>query len=223
LESDEEEFEEFETQSNTDSADSDQSSTIHVATPKQPALPAPALPTPDDTPAPPESEHEAPYHPRQEIFGDPEDSGSILEGPRTRRPKDRYEAYLTDLAHPDELPALQSASALGTTAGNTRIHQDDIPPPPRSWKELKHHKFGKEFEEAAKKEYQSLQERGTFRAVPKTSEMKTIPLTWVFVYKFDTNGYVTKFKARIAYAATFNPKATRIRTPQRLPLTSFEP
>ena len=54
-----------------------------------------------------------------------------------------------------------------------------------------------------------LQERGTFRAVRKTSEIKTIPLTWVFAYKFDTNGYVTKFKARIFVRGDLQPKSDK--------------
>ena len=27
--------------------------------------------------------------------------------------------------------------------------------------------------------------------------MKTVPVLWVFTYKTDTNGYLTKFKARL--------------------------
>lgn len=45
--------------------------------------------------------------------------------------------------------------------------------------------------------------------MPKTSEIKTIPLTWVFAYKFDTNGYVTKFKARICVRGDLQPKSDK--------------
>jgi len=58
--------------------------------------------------------------------------------------------------------------------------------------------------------------------VPKTAAIKTIPLIWVFTYKFDTDGYLSKFKARLCvrgdlqqpihqdtYAATLAAKAFR--------------
>ena len=38
---------------------------------------------------------------------------------------------------------------------------------------------------------------GTFRLVPKTPEIKSIPVIWVWTYKFDTNGYLIKFKAHL--------------------------
>lgn len=52
--------------------------------------------------------------------------------------------------------------------------------------------------------------------------MKTVPVLWVFTYKADTNGYLTKFKARLCvrgdlqesvhddtYAATLAAKSFR--------------
>jgi hypothetical protein len=65
----------------------------------------------------------------------------------------------------------------------------------------------KEFEEAAKKEYQNVEDRGTFKTVPKTPDIKVIPLTWVFTYKFDTDGYLAKFKARICVHGDLQPKS----------------
>jgi len=37
----------------------------------------------------------------------------------------------------------------------------------------------------------------TFKEVEKPSGKQILPLLWVFTYKFDTDGYLTKFKARI--------------------------
>ena len=58
--------------------------------------------------------------------------------------------------------------------------------------------------------------------MPKTAATKTLPLIWVFTYKFDTDGYLSKFKARLCvrgdlqqpihqdtYAATLAAKAFR--------------
>jgi hypothetical protein len=143
VESDEEEFE---TQSIADSIDSDQSSTIQVISRNNSAQKTQqervqrVLSTFEDTPAPttPISEQiSAPSQaqPRQEIVGDLNES-NIIEGTRTRKPSKRHQAYLTDLARPDKLTAYHSAFALGTKAGHPRIHQNNLLPPPRSWKEL---------------------------------------------------------------------------------------
>jgi hypothetical protein len=50
---------------------------------------------------------------------------------------------------------------------------------------------------AAVKEYRELCEKKTFRAVDRPKDGQIIPLMWIFVYKFDTEGYLTKHKARI--------------------------
>jgi hypothetical protein len=179
------------------------------------------LPTPETTPAPPESTQQASEdiltapiapdrpQPRQEIIGDPQDPRNIVEGSRTRRPKQRYEAYAADLANPEQLPAYHSAFALGVKEGKPKIHEKDLPPPPRSWKELKRHRYGKEFEQAAEKEYQAVKGRGTFEIVQKTSDITVIPVTWVFTYKLDTDGYLVKFKARICVRGDLQPRNDR--------------
>jgi hypothetical protein len=42
--------------------------------------------------------------------------------------------------------------------------------------------------------------------VPKTLDIKVIPLTWVFIYKIDTDDYLTKFKARIYVRGDLQPR-----------------
>ena len=84
------------------------------------------------------------------------------------------------------------------------------------------HPYRDSFLAAASKEYTDLKRRNTFRHIPKTSATKTLPLLWVFTYKFDTNGYLDKFKARLCvrgdlqqpvrldtYAATLAARAFR--------------
>jgi hypothetical protein len=58
------------------------------------------------------------------------------------------------------------------------------------------HRFSREFEHAAIRELTELEKRGTYELVLKR-EQKTIPLTWIFKYRFDTDGYLVKFKARL--------------------------
>ena len=43
----------------------------------------------------------------------------------------------------------------------------------------------------------------------KTSDITVIPLTWVFTYKLDTNGYLVKFKARICVRGDLQPRNDR--------------
>jgi hypothetical protein len=44
----------------------------------------------------------------------------------------------------------------------TRVHHDDLPPPPRHWKELKHHPHRKQFIAAADTEFNDCWNKGTF-------------------------------------------------------------
>jgi hypothetical protein len=195
----------------TRSIDSDLCSTIEVIPRDSPSediqkdsspdQPQDGLLTPETTPAPQDPSLQGPLRgpalPRQRITRDVDES-NIVEGTRARKPsKKRQEAYYADLGHPEELPANHSAFASGVKEGKPRIHQVDLPPPPRPWKELQRHRYAKEFKEAADKEYQSLNDRGTFKIVRKTPDIKVIPLTWVFTCKLDTDGYLIKFKARI--------------------------
>ena len=46
---------------------------------------------------------------------------------------------------------------------------------------------------------------GTFQVVSKQNGSYIIPLTWVFDYKFDYNGYLTRYKARICIRGDLQP------------------
>ncbi|KAM4061459.1 reverse transcriptase (RNA-dependent DNA polymerase) [Hirsutella rhossiliensis] len=113
-------------------------------------------------------------------------------------------------------PALQSL--------RRKLHRRHLPPEPTTYKELRTHRFGPQFREGAHAEWKALQQRGTFRAVPRDQVTgKLLPLTWVFKYKFDKHGFLTKFKARLCvrgdlqqlgdkdtYAATLAGRSFRI-------------
>jgi hypothetical protein len=110
-----------------------------------------------------------------------------------------------------------------TSQQQSRLHRDEIPPPPRFWKDLGKHRFGREFELAAAVEYATLSERSTFEHIPRnTATSLPIPLMWVFTYKYDNNGFLSSFKARLVvrgdlqdasekdtYAATLAARAFR--------------
>src|SRR2546423_2508393 len=164
----------------------------------QPAKP-PTLPTPEDTPEPV-------HRPSKEIVGKV-GSRNVVQGSRIRRPteKARPQAYFTDLDRPEELPGYHAAFAAGIQYGRSRLHRDKMPPPPRTWKDLQTHPYREGFQTAATKEYKDLERRNTFKSVLKTSKMTTLPLIWVFTYKFDTDGYLLKFKARLCVRGDLQP------------------
>lgn len=56
------------------------------------------------------------------------------------------------------------------------------------------------FKRAAEAEYTSLMAKGTFRYIPTnevSKDLSPLPLMWVFTYKFDVDGYLLKYKARL--------------------------
>ncbi|KAK7583642.1 hypothetical protein V3481_012924 [Fusarium oxysporum f. sp. vasinfectum] len=79
-----------------------------------------------------------------------------------------------------------------------KLHRRSLPPEPRNWKELQGHRFEPEFKEAANMEMGSHWSRGTFKPVPTDeAQGRPLPLTWVFKYKFNKHGFLTRFKARL--------------------------
>lgn len=162
----------------------------------------PALMTPDPTPEPrtpiltnedisnePESatSDTIQIHTMPEVIPGPSRHGDITthldennilgdRNARSTRSSSRRQAYLTDLCYAGDLPGLQGAFTAGINHRQIRVHRDDLPLPPRHWKDLQGHTHRKGFYSAAQKEYQDLQRRGTFRIEVKTPETKTLPL-----------------------------------------------
>jgi hypothetical protein len=71
---------------------------------------------------------------------------------------------------------------------------------------LRHdHRAG--FLAAVELEYGNLQEQGAFVAVPEAEASEfVIPTRWVFSYKFDEEGYLLKYKARLVVRGDLQPK-----------------
>ena len=78
-----------------------------------------------------------------------------------------------------------------------------------------------EFQYAVRAEIEGLEKRGTYKYVENNAETQPIPLIWVFKYKFDSDGFLIKFKARLCvrgdlqhteedtYAATLTARTFR--------------
>jgi hypothetical protein len=71
-------------------------------------------------------------------------------------------------------------------------------PLPHHWKELRYYTHMKHFEAAAQAKFDSCWSKGTFASPDITADrMDAVPLMWVFSYKFDEDGYLLMYKARL--------------------------
>ena len=126
---------------------------------------------------------------------------NIQEGKRERKPsekaKARLQSYYAALNSPESLQAVHAAFGAGIDYKPGRIHQNELPEPPNTWAELQNHKHKEGFTKAAEKEYSDLTRRNTFQKVDRPKNARILPIRWIFIYKFDTDGYLVKYKARI--------------------------
>jgi hypothetical protein len=172
----------------------------------EPNLEASKAPDLQESYLPPTPESSAPFQevvePTREIIADI-DERNIVQGPRRHRPTSRRrEAYLAELSKPAELSGFYSAFATGVTYSD-RIHSNQLPPEPKNWRNLLTHPYHKEFKEAAEREIAELKEKDTFIYVERPRDKQILPLAWIFRYKFDNDGFLTKFKARICVCGNF--------------------
>ena len=72
------------------------------------------------------------------------------------------------------------------------------------------HFYRTEWVQAAKTEWQKLLEKNTFEVVDRSvAKTKPIPLTWVFRYKIDEDGYLKSFRSRICVRGDLQPPSDR--------------
>ena len=78
-------------------------------------------------------------------------------------------------------------------------HRRDLPPPPKTHKDLMGHPYEQEFREAEKVHLKSHEELRTWRVVSKdnANQRQVLDCMWVSVYKFDKHGRLQKCKARL--------------------------
>lgn len=157
------------------------------------------LPSPEDTPEPedleseadqPEEDKESPDRvsnnaPRREEISSQLDQGNIITGKRTRRWPGAYvTSFMSSIGDPPK----------------QRLHRDQLPQPPKRWKDLQKHPFYQEFRQAAEQELDSCFIKGCFALTSAREEEvqeEILPLMWLFSYKFDEDGYLYKHKARL--------------------------
>ena len=113
---------------------------------------------------------------------------SSINGPQNN-PKDP----LDNDQHPYQLAYRAFTTALTHTYG----HRDDMPPEPKSWKEMLNHPLRDHFRAAAYREIRALITKHTWDEVELPKGARTIPTKWTFLYKPNADGFIMKFKARL--------------------------
>ena len=203
------------------------------------STPVRQLPTPSSSSRQTSRIPESPYDPHQDMFYESDndenrrptreiignvDERNILTGPRHRNR--RRATYIADLQVLDDFPGFYSAFTTGAMLQNPCLtdkpHRDRLPAEPKSWREMQRHPLKERFTAAANREISELLGKQTFKYVERPKNTQILPVTWVFRYKFDTDGFLTKFKARLCargdlqrlsledtYAATLAAKVFR--------------
>ncbi|KAI1000402.1 hypothetical protein K3495_g7793 [Podosphaera aphanis] len=76
-----------------------------------------------------------------------------------------------------------------------QIHRDQLPPPPKTWKESMKHPFKNRIMAATCLEFNHLMQDTL--EVENSYNGHAVPLKWIWTYKFDPQGFLTKFKCRL--------------------------
>jgi hypothetical protein len=134
------------------------------------------------------------------------DSGTSMQTRSSKR-KDLQEIYAISLKNLHFNSAYYVAFATGINHHRARMHRTQLPTAPSNWTEMLNHGHREGFIAAVKLEYGDLQDRGTFIQVPESDAVGfVIPTKWVFTYKFDEEGYLLKYKARLVVRGDLQPK-----------------
>ena len=168
-------------------------------------LPSEATPPPDPKPSQKE----------KKVIGLELDQANILpEGVRRER-KGRKQAYFAALkdAENGEVISFHSSfaafakSLFFTKFSQHRLHRDSLPAEPKHFGQMLKHSHSAGFQEAIKTEIKALEAKGTWKEVPTNEVISKdnviIPTIWIFKYKFDEEGYLTKYKARLVAKGDF--------------------
>src|SRR6266536_4283926 len=113
----------------------------------------------------------------------------------------RRNAYLTTLAHNHELAGYYSAfSAALHMTKKRRPYRDTLLEPLKSYWKIKSYIYVIEFKATCDKEIKALFDKDMFTYINESEVLEgplPLPLMWVLSYKFDEDGYLDRYKARL--------------------------
>ena len=94
--------------------------------------------------------------------------------------------------------AFMAATQIDFKKLSLRTHRSQLPKEPKTWNEFLIHPHREGFQKAMDKEHGTLGGRGTWEEIPKESASTNIlPLMWVWKYKYDEDGFLSLYKARL--------------------------
>lgn len=109
-------------------------------------------------------------------------------------------SYPNRESHKLDDPENGSEQLMGPENGPSKLksrNRRDLPPPPKTHRDLRTHLLGAEFRAAEKAHLQSHQESRTWTEVTRAGQQGILDSMWVYVYKFDKHGRLVKCKARL--------------------------
>jgi hypothetical protein len=142
--------------------------------------------------------------------------GNVVTGKRQRKQPDAFAATLgyinyvpldgvslsrnySDIPHYLSVFTAELTKPAGSVNNDIpRVHQTQLPKPPRFVKDLKDHAYSSGFKVALTKEWLALRSKGCFKSTTLTKatvDAECLPLMWVFTYKIAEDGYLLLFKA----------------------------
>jgi hypothetical protein len=83
------------------------------------------------------------------------------------------------------------------TTSSFKFHINNLSKLSLHWRVMLRHSHVEEFIKAAQMKYNVIETKKTWKIVDKQDDYKLISLKWVFIYKFDSNDFFFKYKARI--------------------------
>jgi hypothetical protein len=94
----------------------------------------------------------------------------------------------------------QPATKLLTKLNLTSFHRDSLPPEPKNFRQVQRHPHAVGFNKVILTEISALRVKGIWKEIPINEvpkEKVIIPIMLIFKYKFDENGFLIKYKARL--------------------------
>ena len=131
---------------------------------------------------------------------------NVIEEKQTRKINSKYVniVYLNDEIWSNEakMKIPQFYVAFSTVmqlqkSDNIKFHREQLSNEFNHWRAILRHFHVENFLKAAKIEWNALNEKATWKVVDKSINVVILLFKWIFIYKFDSNDYLTKYKTRL--------------------------
>jgi hypothetical protein len=83
------------------------------------------------------------------------------------------------------------------TTSSFKFHISNLSKSSLHWRIMLRHSHAEEFTKVAQMKYDVIKTKRTWKIVDKRDDYKLISLKWIFIYKFDSDDFLFKYKARI--------------------------